>query len=436
MYVIASAGLVFLAAALAWLGLEEKQGFVAFEIVFAVQMAAFGAAAWWIATRRVAGRYALFAVLGFAVLFRLALLPTRPALSDDMYRYIWDGRVQAAGVNPYRYAPEDDALRPLRDAEAFPSINRRSYARTIYPPGAQALFLLSHAVAGDHVVGMKSLFIAFDFATIALLAWVLRRRGEDPCGVVLYAWHPLPVWEFAQAGHVDAVALTFTVAAIAAVGIRRHALGGVLLGVATLVKFYPAAALPALARDRPMRFAGAMIATIALAYVPYMGVGSRVLGFLPMYIEEEGFRSGDRYLPLTLVRLLAPVPTWAYVALTAALLAVIAGKTLRDRGVHPAAPFGSMLLLLTPHYAWYATWLLPVVCLEFSALWLYVGTIFALRYYEPHTDFGRMVFWSAALAPALVLALRAGARDFIRPRSTFALTPHAPPKPRSTTSVG
>jgi hypothetical protein len=250
---------------------------------------------------------------------------------------------------------------------------------------------------------MKSLFAAFDVATLALLAWVLRKRGGDPSAVVLYAWHPLPIWEFAQAGHVDAVALTFTVAAMAAVGIRRHALGGTLLGVATLVKFYPAAALPALARDRPMRVAASMVATIALGYLPYLGVGPRVFGFLPMYVEEEGFRSGDRYLPLTLVRLLAPVPTWAYVALAVALLVTIAWKTLRDRSVHAAAPFGSVLLLLTPHYAWYATWLLPMVCLEFSTLWLYVGSIFALRYYEPHTDLGRMFFWSAALSPALFL---------------------------------
>jgi hypothetical protein len=403
MYVVASAGVVFLASLLAWPAFQTKYGFVAFELVFALQMVAFGAAAWWISTRRAAGRPALIAVLAFAVLFRSALLPTRPALSDDMYRYIWDGRVQAAGINPYRYAPEDDALRPLRDAEAFPSINRRSYARTIYPPGAQALFLLSHSLAGDHVVGMKSLFVAFDLATLALLAWVLRMRGADPCGVVLYAWHPLPIWEFAQAGHVDAVALTFTVAAMAAVGIRRHTLGGALLGLATLVKFYPAAALPALARDRPMRVAASMVATIALGYVPYLGVGPRVLGFLPTYIEEEGFRSGGRYLPLTLVRLLAPVPTWAYVAPAAASLVFIAWKTLRDRGVHAAAPFGSALLLLTPHYAWYATWLLPMVCLEFSTLWLYVGSIFALRYYEPHTDLGRLLFWAAAFCPALVL---------------------------------
>jgi hypothetical protein len=411
MYVIASAGVAFLAAALAWPGLQVRLGFLAFELVFAVQLVAFGAAAWWVWRKRTVGKHALFAVLAFAVLFRLALLPSRPALSDDIYRYIWDGRVQSVGVNPYRYTPEDEALRSLRDTEAFPSINRRSYARTIYPPGAQALFLLSHAIAGDHVVGMKALFLAFDLATIALLTFVLRRRGEDPCRVVLYAWHPMPLWEFAQTGHVDAVALTFTVAAFAMVGFRRYTLGGALLGVATLVKFYPAAALPALARERPLRVAASMIATIAIGYIPYLRVGARVLGFLPTYFEEEGFQSGDRYLPLSVARLVMPVPTWVYVAFAAALVSVIAWKTLRDRAIHPATPFGSLLLLVTPHYAWYAAWLLPLVCLEFSTVWLYVGSVFALRYYEPHTNLGRLVLWSAALLPVFALVIGSRARE-------------------------
>lgn len=82
-------------------------------------------------------RTTLLIVLGFGGLLRLALLCETPRLSDDIYRYIWDGRVQAAGINPYRYIPADPKLAPLRDEEIYPHINRRNYAPTIYPPMTQ-----------------------------------------------------------------------------------------------------------------------------------------------------------------------------------------------------------------------------------------------------------------------------------------------------------
>ena len=78
-------------------------------------------------------------ILGAALVARAMLLPVGP-VSTDIYRYVWDGRVQAAGINPYRYIPADPALAHLRDAEIYPKINRADYARTIYPPAAQIVF--------------------------------------------------------------------------------------------------------------------------------------------------------------------------------------------------------------------------------------------------------------------------------------------------------
>ena len=90
---------------------------------------------------RGAERPSLTLILVTAVLLRLGALAAPVYLSDDIYRYIWDGRVQAAGINPYRYIPTDTALAPLRDEAVFPNINRNNYAPTIYPPVAQLLFL-------------------------------------------------------------------------------------------------------------------------------------------------------------------------------------------------------------------------------------------------------------------------------------------------------
>ena len=97
--------------------------------------------------------------LGVAALLRLTLLFLPPYLSDDVFRYVWDGMVQGAGVNPYRYIPNDPALAALRDAAIWPNVNRGDYAPTIYPPVAQILFFLITRVSAG-VTTMKLAWVA------------------------------------------------------------------------------------------------------------------------------------------------------------------------------------------------------------------------------------------------------------------------------------
>src|SRR3954453_21398147 len=100
---------------------------------------------------------------------RLALLFVEPYLSSDIYRYIWDGRVQAAGINPYRYIPTDDALHGLRDEAIYPLINRAHYAPTIYPPAAQLVYLAATRIS-ESPQFMKAVMVAFEgLAVFALL---------------------------------------------------------------------------------------------------------------------------------------------------------------------------------------------------------------------------------------------------------------------------
>ena len=114
------------------------------QIVWFIKLAlgqcALYAVAAWVVWRAPARRSTLLLLVLFAAAFRLSVLFAPPALSDDIYRYIWDGRVQAAGINPYRHIPAADALGFLRDADVYPNINRRDYAPTIYPPLAQMIF--------------------------------------------------------------------------------------------------------------------------------------------------------------------------------------------------------------------------------------------------------------------------------------------------------
>ena len=152
---------------------------------------------------------------GFAILFRLIQVVAPPTLSSDLYRYIWDGRVQHAGINPYRYPPADEALAALRDEAIFPNINRPQ-APTIYPPAAQMLFALMYGAWPDSISGTKVFMLLGDLMTMLLLVRLLRQRNVDADRILVYAWSPLVVVELAGSGHLDALMLPFLLGALLA----------------------------------------------------------------------------------------------------------------------------------------------------------------------------------------------------------------------------
>jgi len=318
-------------------------------------------------------RRALLAGLAAAALMRAIVVAAPPLLSDDVYRYVWDGRVEAAGINPYRYIPSDPALAALRDDAIYPNINRKDYARTIYPPGAQAIFFLVTRF-GQSVLVMKLAMVGFEIAAVLLLLGMLRRAGLPAERVLLYALHPLPVWEFAGSGHVDAAMIALTVACLWLHQRGGRTTTGIALAAAALVKPFPLALAPALYRRWDWRLPLAFAATVVLAYAPFVGVGAHVLGFLPAYLREEGLDSGIAFYPLWLARALLPVaiPSAAYVA--AAALALVGYGLAVLRRADGGAPWRDGLLLAaalmfasSPHFTWYLAWLLPLACL---APWL------------------------------------------------------------------
>src|SRR2546427_4315845 len=293
-------------------------------------------------------------ILGFAVLFRCLVLFSPLVLSSDLYRYVWDGRVQRAGINPYRYPPEADALVPLRDTTIYPHINRPGLI-TIYPPGAQMLFALITTVVPDSVRGMKAAMVLFDLATLGVLLRLLQRHGSDPQRLVLYAWSPLVVFEFAGSGHVDALMLPFLLLALHARLTARPGSAGVLLGLATLIKLYPAVLVPALYSRGERRFLCGFGATLILGYLPYVaGAGARVLGYLPGYFGPwEDFNGGLRYFLILALSPLTASTRDNSLGLCAILLLFVALGVIR-RGVRdPPLPMASSIfsafLFLVPN---------------------------------------------------------------------------------------
>jgi alpha-1,6-mannosyltransferase len=354
-----------------------------------------------VVVRGASGRSAFALILATAILLRIGALAAPIFLSDDIYRYIWDGRVQAAGINPYRYVPTDAHLASLRDAAIFPNVNRNNYAPTIYPPVAQMFFFLATRF-GESVLVMKLALVAIEAVGIYGLLQVLRGIGAPRENILFYAWHPLPVWEIAGSGHVDAVMVAFVALALAAAVRCQRAWSGAALAAATLVKFLPFALVPALWRPTrsnrgDWRWLAAFTAVIIAAYMPYIGVGSRVLGFLAGYVAEEKLASGSGFWIVEVLRRAVPLPTALYFALALAILAGLAIAALRrPPGPSPSLRWAMVLgvattLLASPHYPWYFVWLVALLGVApwWPAWWPTLAAV--LIHLEPKT--GQIPLW-------------------------------------------
>jgi alpha-1,6-mannosyltransferase len=340
-------------------------------VILLLQSIPYAAAAWLVVKAKpegaVGGR-ALATILLVALAMRCLLLPG-PPVSTDLFRYIWDGRVQAAGINPYLHVPADTALAGLRDGGIYPNIDRADYAPTIYPPAAQIVFYVVTRIS-EAPIAMKAAMVAFEALAVWVMLQLLAARGLPRTRILLYVWHPLPLWEFARSGHVDIVAIAFLLLAFLAVERRSPLLAGVALGAGVLVKYFHIVTAPALYKRWDWRLPIAFLATAAVLYLPYVSAGAKVFGFLGEYLSEEGFDEGSGIFLWQLVSAIVPLPEQAfvfYLGIAAIIMAVLAVGVLMR--AEPGADLaGAMLLatafliLLSPHYPWYFAWLVPFLC--------------------------------------------------------------------------
>jgi hypothetical protein len=358
----------------------------------------------------------LVAMLAAAAVMRVGVLLAPPFLSNDVNRYVWDGRVEAAGLNPYRYIPDDPHLAALRDDTVFPNINRRTSAPTIYPPIAEYIFFIATRLS-DSLTGMKAAMVGFELAGVVLLLRLLALFRLPRERILVYAWHPLAIWEFAGSGHIDAAIVFFVVLALWA---RRRELAwltGCALAAAALVKFFPAVLLPALYRRWDWKLPVAAAVTAIAAYLPFLAAGSAVFGFLPGYLREEDLASGSGFFLWSLLGSVAPplreMGVTPYLALAAAsMLALALYVVLRDKAADHYIASATTLavlttVLLSPHYAWYFAWLVPFLCFAPCPSVLYLTVASPLLYFGaggPDPEGIRTPYEAAIYGPFAVLA--------------------------------
>jgi alpha-1,6-mannosyltransferase len=393
---------------------DPNAGFVAL-----LQAPPYALAAWLVVKAKPDGMdsgRALATILLIGLAMRLPLLPGWP-VSTDMFRYVWDGRVQGAGINPYLFVPADATLNGLRDGAIYPYINRADYAPTIYPPTSQIVFYLITRIS-ESIVFMKAVLVAFEGLAAWAILQLLAVRGLPRARILLYAWHPLPVWEFARSGHIDIVAVAFLLLAFLATERRSPILAGVALATGALVKYVPVVTGPALYKRWDWRLPAAFVATLVVLYLPYIGAGTKVFGFLGRYVSEEGIEQGSGIFLWQLLGAILPLPGYAFPFYVAAVVLIMAALALfvvlrKQRAQTDLA--GGMLLavaftiLFSPHYAWYFAWLVPFLCfypvigviyLTCAANYLYFA------HWPPNVSEGLVVYGPCLVLLAAELALR------------------------------
>jgi alpha-1,2-mannosyltransferase len=376
----------------------------------------FGAAV--LLVRKVRREDAPLIVVAGSLILALAAMAGPPNTSTDSARYAWDGIVQVHGTSPYLFTPADPDLRDIRPAWLYPApvflddgtwrcegrrllglyetgggppmctaLNRPTVP-TIYPPAAEMFFAGVRAVVPDDVgyVAFQVAGVLMQTAVTLLLVRALRRRGKPVWWAALWGWCPLVASEVVTNSHVDALGALLALAAslLVAGGMRWR--GGIALGAAIATKLIPVIAAPALLRKQPWKVITAAVVTFALLYVPYvLSTGIAVLGYLPGYLQEEGYQGGGRFPLVELV-----VPGQYGLVVVALILAVTAGVVM----------IGVTLLAVSPRYSWYALLLIPFIAMTGRGEWFAVVGALAMRLFAPD-----VWAWQIALAAALVIVV-------------------------------
>ncbi|MBN1477096.1 DUF2029 domain-containing protein [Candidatus Sumerlaeota bacterium] len=223
-----------------------------------------------VAVRGGGGVTAMVTMIAVAIGLRLLLLPATPLFSDDIWRYLWEGKVLRAGHSPYAFAPLHFAGTPFAEYDPFwPHINYPEIT-AIYPPVAQLLFF-SVAMTWYGLIGMKGLMVIADLGVLALLIALLRRRGAHPLWALAWAWSPLVGLEIAGSGHLDAIAAFFIVWWLFELECEREISASVALGLAIATKLVPALLLPVALRWHRGRWTVLLAAIVpAILYIPFL----------------------------------------------------------------------------------------------------------------------------------------------------------------------
>jgi len=292
--------------------------------------------------------------LALAATWHAVFLRLPPGPDDDIHRYVWDGRVQRLGYNPYVLVPSDPSLTGLHTSETRALNNPE--VPSPYPAGAQLFF---RVVTGIHesTFALKVAFVLCDVAIVFVLLDLLRRTGQSEHWILAYAWHPLLATDVAGSGHIDIVGVLLLLVSVDALVRGWRAVAAVAFGLAVAVKVLPIVLLPLYWKRVRLRDAGLTAVVLALSYVPFLDHGRVPFGSLGTYVQS--FRFNDPVFA-TLERAMAPQVVTALAVLVGCAAAIWMRRRSAEWSPDSFAwPMAASLLCAPVVYPWYLLWLVP-----------------------------------------------------------------------------
>jgi len=315
------------------------------------------------------GRRVVIIGLVLAAVWHIQFLRLPSPADDDIHRYVWDGRLQRLGYNPYLVVPSDPAAKGLHTPETR-NLNNPDLPSP-YPAGAQLFFRAVTAIH-ESTFSLKVAFVVCDFAIFLVLLDVLRRTRQGAHLVLAFAWNPLLAIEVAGSGHIDIVGALLLVVSAAALLRRWRATAAVALGLAIAVKLLPVVLLPLYWKRVRIRDAALAAAVVGLLYLPFLNHGRLPIGSLGTYVHSFRF-NGPVFAILDRV-----APPQLLVGL-AVLVGLMTATWLRSRAPEwsPdlfAWPMAASLLCAPVVFPWYLLWLLPFLT-SASTLLIIIWTV-------------------------------------------------------------
>lgn len=349
----------------------------------------------------------LWTILIFSFIFRLTLLPLAP--SDDIYRYLWEGKLQLNWINPYSYAPESPELEHFRD-NFFPEINHK-HLTTIYPP----LTLMGFAIAdlvSHSVISMKCFFLFFDLILIFLLVRFLKRLGKDPVNVLIYAWSPLVLISFAARGHCDSLQIFLVVFALYLYSQRKNLTSILAAGLAVVSKFISIIVIPILILRNKPKYLIVLFLTIILLYLPYISAGRNLFTTLFHFGAQYHYNDSLHFV----ISCLSPGSPFISKIITSVIFGIVllilyikySGKDFLfvsrlnfniNQGLDEYETIlrfafyaiGTFLMLAPTVHPWYLTWIVPFLCFYQNKAWLILTGTVVFYYFMNHALFSTLI---------------------------------------------
>ncbi len=230
-------------------------------------------------------------ILISGLVFRFTLISTEPSTSNDVYRYLWEGKVIANGFNPYVLSPDNSSLKNLND-NVYQKVTYKNIP-AIYPPASQLVFTISHFVFGESLTGLKIIYLIFELFTMIFLLKLLLLKKKKLYLLILYAWLPLPIMEYFINAHLDVIGLTFFIMFLFYIEKEKIWISSFTFALAFLSKLFPIILFPLVVKKLGIRksliFTGIFLFVSLIFYIPFVYNDIHILTALTNYLSNWEF---------------------------------------------------------------------------------------------------------------------------------------------------